>query len=402
MRFNYRAKTKEGEVQTGTVEASSTEAAISLLQEHGLFVISLEKADSLFYLIRRMKIFRIASRKELVLFSRQLSIMFKANVPLLESLKAIARQVKNPNFKEVIQSLITEVEGGAPFSKALSYYPQLFSSFYISMVKSGEISGSLSETLDYLAEHLEREYHLVSKMKSAMIYPILVFVVAFAIFMIFTFFVMPQLSIVFRDIKVELPMITKMVIALSDFLRKWILLLISIGVVLAVALFQYLQTPQGKKLFDSFILKVPFIGSFLKMVYLFRFAENFSTLIAGGLSITQALETSGDVVGNETYKEVIFLAKEETKKGKPISATFSKFSDVFPPVFTQMVLVGEKTGTLDTTLTNLVDFYQKEIDREINNLLNILEPVLVLVLGGGVGLLVASILMPIYRITVGF
>ena len=331
-----------------------------------------------------------------------ISIMFKANVPLLESLKAIARQVKNPNFKEVIQSLITEVEGGAPFSKALSYYPQLFSSFYISMVKSGEISGSLSETLDYLAEHLEREYHLVSKMKSAMIYPILVFVVAFAIFMIFTFFVMPQLSIVFRDIKVELPMITKMVIALSDFLRKWILLLISIGVVLAVALFQYLQTPQGKKLFDSFILKVPFIGSFLKMVYLFRFAENFSTLIAGGLSITQALETSGDVVGNETYKEVIFLAKEETKKGKPISATFSKFSDVFPPVFTQMVLVGEKTGTLDTTLTNLVDFYQKEIDREINNLLNILEPVLVLVLGGGVGLLVASILMPIYRITVGF
>ena len=399
MKFNYQAKTKDGEVQTGVVEAPSPETAIALLQEHNLFVISLESAETLFYFLEKLNIFKGGSRKEVVLFSRQLSIMFKSNVSLVESLKVLSEQLKNPRFKEVVLKLANEVEGGTPFSKALSFYPEIFSPFYVNMVKSGEISGNLSESLNYLADHLEREYHLFSKTKGAMVYPALVVVVLFAVFMVLCLFVIPQLITVFKETEMELPMITKIVIALSHFLRKWIFLLIGIVVALSVISSQYLQTPKGKKNFDSIILKVPLVGSFLKMLYLSRFAENFSTLISGGLSMTQALKTSGEVVGNETYKEIIFLAKEEAKKGKPISATFSKFPDIFPPIFTQMTLVGEKTGTLDDSLMNLVNFYQKEIDRGIDNLLSILEPLLILFLGGSVAILMASILMPIYQIS---
>lgn len=399
MKFNYQTRTKEGEIQTGIVEAASKEAALNLLYKHGLYVTFLEEAALPIY-AKRIKIFERISRKDIVLFSRQLSIMFKSEISLVEALGTLANQAKNSDFKEKILKLSEEVEGGTPLSKALSRYPKLFNHFYVSMVKSGEASGKLSGALDYLADHLEREYHLASRIRGAMIYPALVVFVVLAVLFLMMFFVVPHLTEVLEVTGQELPIVTQIVIGLSGFSRKWGWILILGLAIFTVIIFRYYyKTAEGKKFFEKFFLKLPLIGEFLKMVYLSRFAENLSTLISGGLPIAKALEISGEIVGNTVYKEIIFQTRDEVRKGERISSVLQRHPEAFPPMFCQMVLVGEKTGTLEKTLINVVDFYQKEVDRTIDNLLSILEPLLIIFLGLIVAGLMASILLPLYNIT---
>ena len=396
MKFNYQTRTKKGEIRSGQVEASSREAAASFLQKHGLYVTFLEEAIPPIY-ARRIKFFEKISQKDLVLFSRQLAIMFKSKVPLVESLRVLSQQTDNPDFKEKIMKISEEVEGGTALSNALENFPEVFSSFYIAMVKSGEVSGKLSEVLNYLADHLERKYHLTAKTKGALLYPSLIVFVVILVLLLMIFFVIPQLAEVLTTEKEALPWITMFVINSSAFVRDggWALFII---LVLFVAGFlKYYRTDRGQRFFDREFVKFPLLGPFFKMINVARFAENLSTLISGGLPIAQALETVGDIISNTAYKEVIFKMRDEVRKGVPISAVLSRNPDLFPPVFIQMVLVGEKTGTLDSTLMNIVDFYQKEIDRMIDNALSILEPVLILVLGLVVAGLMFSILMPLYK-----
>ena len=397
MKFNYQARTKKGEIQSGTAEASSREAAISLLQKYGLYVTILEEAEAPPIYARRIKFFERIPAAEIVLFSRQLSILFKSKVSLVEALEVLAIQTKNPDFKEKIFKMAEDVEGGTALSGALSRHPKIFSSFYIAMVKAGEASGKLSEALSYLAEHLEREYRLIARIRGAMIYPAMVVFIAVLVLALMMFFVVPQLTKVLGETGAELPLATQMIIGLSAFLKKWgwILILILIGLI--IGLFRYYRTKEGKKFFDQAFLRLPLAGPLLKMIYLSRFAENLSTLISGGLPIAQALEITGGIVGNTTYKEIIFKARDEVRRGEPISSVLGRSPENFPPVFTQMILVGEKTGTLDKTLMDVVDFYQKEVDRTVENLLSILEPALIVFLGLVVAGLMAAILMPLYQ-----
>jgi len=398
MKFNYQARTKKGEFQSGIVEASSRETALTLLQNYGLYVTYLEEIEIVPWYAKRIKIFERISKKDIVFFSRQLSIMFSSQVPLVESLKVLANQTKKINLKEKILKLSDEVEAGTSFSRALSYYPEVFSSFYIAMVKAGEASGKLSQSLNYLADHLEREYHFYSKTKTALIYPFLILFVAIIVLYLMIFFVIPNLTAILKEAGQELPFLTKILIGFIDFFKKqgWILVL---GfVILIIFILSYYKTKEGKKFFDKVSLKLPLIGSFLKVVYLSRFAENLSTLISGGLSITRSLEITAEIVGNDVYKEIIFQIRDEVRKGEQISVVLERFPEIFPPVFTQITLVGEKTGTLGTTLMNVVDFYRKETDRAIDNFLKILEPFLIIFLALIVGGLVASVLIPIYQI----
>jgi len=399
MKFNYQARTKKGEVQSGSVEASSREAAISLLQKYGLYVTILEETAAPPFYAKRVKILERISAKDLVLFSRQLSILFKSKVSPVESLQTLAIQTKNPDFKEKIFKLAEEIEGGTSLSAAFFHFPKLFSSFYIAMIRAGEASGKLSESLEYLAEHLEREYHLTSRIRGAMIYPAMVVLVAIAVLALMIILVIPQLTKVLAEAGGELPTVTKMVISLSDFFRKsgWLIIL---GLIfLGIGLYRYYKSKEGKKVFDRAFLRLPLISPILEMIHLSRFAENLSTLISSGLPITQALEITGDIVDNTVYKEIIFQARDEVRRGEPISSVLSHYPDFFPPVFTQMTLVGERTGTLDKTLMDLVNFYQKEVDRAVENLLSILEPLLIVFLGGIVAGLMVAILMPLYGMT---
>jgi len=396
MKFHYKARTKEGETQFGIIEASSKEAAVALLQRHNLFVISLEEEKVPFY-AKELKIFRRISKKDIVTFTRQLSVMFKSEVSLVEALDVLASQIKNRDFKEIIVGLSEEVKGGTSLSQALSRYPNLFTSFYCSMVRSGEVSGTLSESLDYLAEHLEREHRLEGQMKGAMVYPAIVTFMILLVVTLVLVFVIPRLTEVLTETQQELPAITLAVISVSNFLKHWgWLILIVIGA-LIFFLISYSKTPEGKKFFDKTFLKIPLIKDFLKMVYLSRFAENLSTLIKGGLPIARALEVTSDVVGNAVYKDIILEAREEVRRGETISSVLFRFPDSFPPVFSQMVLVGEKTGTIDKTLMDVVRFYREEVNRGITNLLNILEPLLIVFLGVVVALIMAAVLLPLYQ-----
>ena len=396
MIFNYQARTQKGEVHAGQIEASSKEAAAALLRGRGFYVTFLEEATAPIY-AKRIALFEKISRKDLVMFSRQLAIMFKSKVPLIEALEVLSSQTKNFDFREKIFKISEKVEGGTAFSQSLALYPKIFSPFYIAMVKSGEVSGKLSEVLDYLAEHQEREYHLTSKAKGALIYPSLILLVILLVIILLVVFVIPNLVSVFEAGGQELPIATQVVIALADFSKKWGWLVLAIIVAAIFSLTRYYATSRGRAFFDKIFLKVPIFGPFLKMVYLSRFAENLSTLIAGGLPIVQSLGVVGDIIGNTSYKEAILTAADEVRKGEMISSTLNRFPELFPPVFVQMVLVGEKTGTVDTTLMNIVDFYQKEVDRAIDNILSVMEPVLIVFLGVVVGGIMLSILMPIYQ-----
>jgi len=395
MKFNYQGRTKEGDMRTGQVEASSQEAAINLLQGYGLFVTLLQEAKSPFYQ-RRITIFSRISRKDVVMFSRQLSIMFRSKVSLIEALRVLSAQIKNPDFKERIFKISEDVEAGTSFSKSLSQYPNIFSAFYVAMVRSGEVSGKLSDVLNYLAEHLEREYHLTSRAKGALVYPCLVLFVVVMVLVLLVVFVIPNLKKVLENTGQELPLATRIVLGTSDFARDWGLILV---IILAAVIFfgiRYGKTPAGKKVFDTFSLKVPLVGNLLKMIYVSRFSENLSTLVSGGLPIAQALETTKDVMGNVCYKEAITKAKEAVRRGDNISSILGEYPHLFPPVFTQMAVVGEKTGNLDTVLMNIVTFYQQEIDTTIESILGLLEPALIVFLGGIVGGIMLSILSPMY------
>lgn len=396
MKFQYKARTKTGEIRAGTIEAPNRTVAVTLLQRYGLFVTSLKEVEVQPIWAREIKLFKGVSTKEIAVFSRQLSILFSSGVSLVESLQTLASQTENPAFREKILRISEDVEGGTPLSQALSRYPRLFSPFYQSMVRSGEVSGTLSDALNHLSDHLEREYHLSSKMKGAMVYPILVLVTFFVILTVMAVWVFPQLVLVFKTSGLELPLLSKIFIAVAGFLAKSWLIIVLLTLILAIFVWRYFKSAEGKRLVDEVSIKLPIFAGFLKMIYLSRFAENLSTLIAGGLPISKALEITGEIVGNEVYKEIILETRTEVRKGAAISQVLSRFPREIPPMFVQMTLVGEQSGKLDAALMNIVRFYRKEIDTTIDALLELIEPVLILFLGIFVAGFFASILLPLY------
>ena len=400
MKFNYQARTKEGDVQMGIVEAASQEAALSILQKYGLYITYLEEVVIPPFYARNIRFFRGVSRKDIVIFSRQLSIMFKAGIPLAEALMVMGRQTQNPDFREKIIKISEKVEGGTSFSQALQFYPKEFTSFYVNIVKSGEVGGKLSDSLNYLADHLEREYNLQTKIQGALIYPAFVLLLFFIVAVVMGILVLPGLISIVESAGQEVSLITKIVIAFSNFFEKsgWIVILAVIG--LGIFFYRYFKTPEGKKIFDKYSLNIPGLGTLLKKIYLTRFAENLTTLIAAGLPITKALEITGDVVGNEVYKSVILKTMDEVRKGEPISSVLERYPETISPFFVQMTLVGEKSGQLDNILLYVVDFYQREVDSSVESFMKLLEPILIIFLGVVVGGLAVSLLLPLYQ-TIG-
>jgi len=396
MKFNYQARTTEGKLQTGVVEATGRDSAFNVLKTHGLFVVTLEEASDTPFYARSFSFFNKASKSDVVMFSRQVSIMFKSNVPIVETFRALAKQSRKQDFRDKIINIAEEIEGGTPLSRALSTHPKLFSSFYINMVKAGEAAGKLSEVFGYLADYLERQQAFSSKIKGAMVYPVFVVIVFIAVVSIIMVYVIPQLAEVLKGTGQELPFATKVVISISDFMKTswWILLIIlALGI---FGFYKFSQTRKGKIAIDGFTLKVPILKGFLKKLYLARIALNLSTLISGGLPISASLEITGDIVGSDAYKQLILDTRDRVKRGEPISSSLERYPDLISPLFFQMVSVGEKTGTLDSSLENIVDFYQSDVDRALDGFIRLLEPIFIIVLGGVVAGLMGAVLMPLY------
>jgi type IV pilus assembly protein PilC len=396
MKFLYQARTKEGDLKSGVIEASSKEVALSLLQKLGYYVTYLEEEKPPIY-AREVRIFQKVSLKDLFVFSRQLSIMLNSKVPIVEALITLTAQIKNPEFKEAISDVAKEVEAGSTLSKALSKYPKIFPQFYVAMVRAGEASGKLSQSFNFLANHLEREYAVSGKIKGALIYPSLVLVVFLVVFGLMIFSILPSFEKIFAESNVEIPLVTRIILSFSRILREKFLILILILGIPLILIFSFSRTKEGKRFFDEISLKIPLFGRIFKQSLLARFAGNLSTLLSAGVAITEALEIVEEVVGNETYRVAISKIKEGVKKGESISTLSLLYPELFPPIFNQVILVGEKTGTLSSSLSSISEFYQKEAEKLIEDFLRILEPLLIIILGGLVGLLIASVILPLYK-----
>lgn len=402
MKFQYQAKDINGVEKSGIIDSRSREDVLSFLSSENLYPIEIvqlvdEKDKS--PLERKITLFEGVSMKEVAVFSRQLSIMIDSNVPPAEAMEALGDQTRNAFFKEKIYNIAKDVREGTQLSKAFGKYPKIFSVFYVNMIRSGEVSGNLPSILQKVASHLENEYEIKSKVTGAMMYPGIILLVFILIFVVIMIFVIPGLVGVLEEAGQELPIATRIIMAISDFfVSYWYLALIFLAGIITFFV-QFPKSKTGKDFFDKLLLKIPILGNFFKSLYQSRFAENFSTLLSAGITVNEALEVVADLIGNNVYKYAILDAQKDVVKGESISVVLSRRPDIMSPLLVQMVSVGEKTGRLDSSLENVVRFYKGETDTFINSLSSIIEPLLIVGLALMVGLLVAAVLLPIYQVS---
>lgn len=397
--FAYKAKNNYGKDVQGLVEAADLGQAEKLLREENLLVVSLqEKTQELNFLHKINGIFNRIKAKDLVFLSRQLAVMIGASVPLVKALKILVRQTENPYFKIVIADLATVVEGGGKFSEALKKYPHAFDDFFVQMVKAGETSGRLQEVLDYLAGQEEKDYALNSRIVSALIYPLFILGSLVVIGIIMLVKVVPQLTSVLTQNGVDVPLSTKILIGLSDFLVNYWWLGLIITVILIGIGITYKRTKAGQWYFDYFKLSLPVFGLIFKKIYLTRFSRGLANLLSAGVPITQALVILADAVQNSVYRELILKTCREVESGKSVAEVFMQSKHV-PQMVSNMLNIGEESGKLDSVLFKLADFYSMEVEIAMQSLVSLVEPIIMLILGAAVLFLVLSILTPIYNLT---
>jgi len=401
MKFSYSARTQEGVMQAGVVEAPTREAALGVLQRENLLALSLDEQTSGLAFNMNIHLFQRVKPVEIVVFSRQLAVLFDAQVPMLSALHSLADQTNNLKFKKVINEIADQVDAGTALSDALANFPKLFSDFYVNVVKAGEASGRLTEVLTYLADHVEKNYDLNRKVRGALIYPLFVVGAIVIVASIMMIFVVPQLTAIFEESNAELPFLTRLVIGISDFMIAfwWLMIVLFIGAV--VGLVRFVKTDDGRQIWDTMLLNLPVFKNLFRKLYLARMSENLSTLIKGGIPILQSLDITAKVVGNRIYSATIFEAGTVVERGGAMSEVFER-NKYIPKLVVQMVSVGEKSGQLDSMLGKVADFYKKDVDNLVENLTEIIQPVLILILGAAAGILVAAILLPIYNLTSAF
>ncbi len=396
MRFVYQARDQKGELKRGFVVAANLAKAEQLLANNGLIIISLDvQKETILSKLEGM--LNRVGYKDIVVFSRQLSTLSSARVPILQALRILESQVTSKGLVVVVRNLIADIESGQSLSLAMARNPEVFGNVYISLVRSGEASGKVAESLSYLADQLEKDYELRSKVKAALTYPTFVLSALVIVGVLMFKFVLPSLIGVLKEQGAALPVISRGLISLTDFFDVywWLVLLVVFGSVLLVR--YYISTASGRYMWDTFKNEVPLISKLLQKIYMARFARNLATLVAGGIPIIQALRIIGDVLNNLVYKQIMLEAADQVTNGKSISDALVKYKE-FPPLVTQMVRVGEQTAELDTILLKLANFYEKEVDAQISTLSSLLEPIIMVILGIGVGLLVAGVLLPIYNL----
>ena len=394
--YKYRARTNDGRLTNGAVEAVTESDAAELLNEKGLIVLALSETSQKQGKSWNINIGKV-KHKDLVIFSRQLSVMISATVPIVQSLRILAQQTVNPIFIEKIIEMADDVEGGMRFSSALSKHGNTFSNFYIAMVKSGETSGKLDEILQYLADQMEKDYDLISRIKSAMIYPVFIISSMVVVGFLMMTFVVPNMTRMLEETGAELPLVSRILIGTSDFMSSYWYYII-FGVAGLIVLFRFwLKSGVGKLTWDALKIQIPIFGTLFKKVYIVRFTRSLSTLIRGGVPITSALTITAEVVDNKAYEKLILDTVDEVEGGNSLATLFVK-SKLMPKMLSQMMVIGEKTGKLDNVLEKLSDFYSREIDNLVDGLTSLIEPLILIVMGVGVGGMVAAIMLPMFKV----
>ncbi|MEP7162793.1 MAG: type II secretion system F family protein [Candidatus Moraniibacteriota bacterium] len=399
MKFTFKAKTEAGEVKEGLVEALNREAAVQILQKNNLIPLALtSEGNALAWMKDVQKLWEGVSQKELMVVFRQLATLIQARVPIVTSLQTVSDQITNRYLRLILRELEDDIRDGMSFSEALERHPTVFSSMTINMIKAGEVSGSLQHSIEFVADSIEKNYHLTSKIRGALLYPAFVLLVAGIIGFLVVTFILPKLTILIKDLNVPIPWYTYALITLGDFMNEyWWAVLIGIFAAFG-GLIYYIRTESGKREWDTVVLKLPVFKLLAKNVFITRFSENLSALLNGGIPVVRALIITSDVIGNRVYQGVVLRAAEEVKTGGAMSTVFFRYPSEIPPIVAQMVKIGEETGTMSQVLDGIAKFYNEEVEVMTRNMTSLIEPILIVFLGIGVAILVIGILVPIYNI----
>lgn len=397
MLFNYKAlENITGAQKAGTIEAVSIEVAIDSLQKRGLLIAEIEPAEKDSW-IAHLSIGGGVKNKDVVILSRQMATLFDAQVSALKIFSLLAAEVENAKLRHALIEITDDLKGGSSISKALAKHPDIFTEFYVNMVKAGEETGKLNETFNYLADYLDRNYEVVSKAKNALIYPAFVVSVFVAVMIIMFTVIIPKISVILIDSGTEVPTYTKIVFAISSFMIHDGAI-IAAAIVVAVFLgIRYIRTPEGKTALARFKLDVPYVGDLYRKLYLSLIADNMNTMVLSGIPMAKAIEVTASVVGNDVYRQILEESLLAVKSGSSLSQSLAQYEEI-PGILLQMIKVGEETGELGAILKTMARFYQREVLTAVDTLVSLIEPVMIVFLGLGVGTLLASVLIPIYNI----
>lgn len=399
-RFNYKAKDKNGRLTTGEVEASSPEQAAKLVRGKGLIVISITpKIDSPFALIKRFK--ERITADVVSNFTRQLSTMINAGLPITECL-LILRSQSSGAMQKVVAQVLADIEAGESLSSSLSRHPKVFSPTYIALVKSGEVGGVMDEVLLRLADDLERKAEFAGKVKGALIYPAIIVTGMVIVATILMIFVIPRLTSLYGEFNAELPAPTRILIGISNFVVKAWPLFLGLGGVGAYVFKLYRQTDAGRKRTDELYFKIPVMGPLQRQVILTELSRTLSLMVGSGVSILEALNITSEVAGNRVISDALKDCAKLVERGFPVAYAFGKHPEAFPFILSQMIAVGEETGKMDEVLTKISHIFEVESDQKVKALTAAIEPIVMVILGIGVGFLVIAVILPIYNLTSQF
>ncbi len=397
MLFKYKALTNDGEKKEGTIEAINVEVAVSSLQRRGLVVAEIVDADKPAWYQRDLPFFNKVEGKDIVVLSQQMATLFEAQVSALRVFRLLADESENSQLRQILNEIADDIQAGSSMSKALAKHPNAFSPFYISMVISGEETGHLDQILMTLAAYLDRTYAVAAKARNALIYPAFVVATFIVVMILMMTMVIPKISTILVESGQQIPIYTQIVLSISNFLVTYGIFLL-IGVIVGgIFFFRYVISKEGKYAMDHIKISIPIFGDFYRKLYLARIADNLSTAITSGITMVRGLELSASVVNNVVYEKILLEAVDLVKAGSSVSDTFAKYSEI-PSIVVQMVKVGEETGELGSILKTIAKFYDREVTNAIDTIVGLIEPVMIVFLGLGVGVLLASVLIPIYNV----
>ncbi len=398
MLFKYKVVDNTGVERKGEIEAINIDIAISSLQRRGYVVSSINPEEKKGILSGDINIFERVSSKDIVILSRQLSTLFEAQISALRIFRLLAVESPKKKLSQILQKIADDLQGGNSISNALEKHPKAFSTFYVSMVRSGEESGKLDQIFLYLADYLERSYAVTSRTRNALIYPAFV-IVTFIIVLILMFtLVVPNISAILTESGQSLPIYTRIVVLISDILVNYGVIILFVFVILGYLIGRYVRTTDGRYAFDKLKISAPIIGGLFKKLYLARIADNLNTMLISAIPIVKSLEVTADVVQNAVYENILHETLDAVKSGNTLSDAFAKHKEI-PAIMTQMVKVGEETGEMGDILKNLSKFYEREVVSAVDTLVSLIEPAMIVFLGAGVAILLASVLIPIYNIS---
>ncbi len=398
MLFNYQSVDQAGTQQKGSIDAANVDIAIASLQRRGLVITSINEADKKGGLLSmNLSFLDRVSNKEIVILSRQLATLFEAQVSALRIFRLLGAECDNKVLGTKLIQIADDLQAGSQISSALEKHPKVFSEFYVSMVKAGEESGKLNETFAYLADYLDRTYELVSKAKSALIYPAFVMMTFITVMILMFTMVIPKISTILTESGQDIPIYTKVVLGISNFLVEKGFIVVAIVVVLGFILIRYIRTPSGTIVFDQFKLSIPYMSNLFRKLYWARLSDNMNTMLMSGIPMIRSLELTSSVINNSIYKKILSDAVDSVKAGKTVSEALSGNGEI-PGIMIQMMRVGEESGELGAILKTLSRFYSREVVTAVDALVDLIEPAMIVLLGLGVATLLASVLIPIYNV----